>query len=194
MEQQLSGRGFASGLKVVFGLSLAIPAVCPVAVSSQQPDNAVHVVPLVSDSCPVVHHGEVVSIDWNPGFDHAAMVTNLRRLQLRFAGVAEDGVHVRSRTAFTLGDGRADAVFKPTANGYFHAEYRITRSIPMGTFHLVEAETVATTDPRLEGNEPVMSNSPAAGRFCITVVGAVPQPEDRSTAVAPNQTSGTPQN
>jgi hypothetical protein len=173
---------------------LAVQAVCPVAVSSQQPENASRVIPLVSDSCPVVHHGEMVSIDWNPGFDHAAMVTNLRRLQLRFASVAEDGVHVRSRTAFTLGDGGADAVFKPAANGYFHAEYRITRNIPQGIFHLVEADAGAKLDPGFDGAQPVMSNSPVAGRFCITVVGAVQATENNSAAVAPNQSSGTPQN
>jgi hypothetical protein len=194
MEHSLSGRCFTIRLTVAFGFIVAASALCQLTASAQQHEVAPRVVPLVSDTCTVVHHGEVVSIDWNPDFDYAAMVTNLRKLQLTFTELGDDGVHVRSRTAFTLGDGRADTAFRPAPNGYFHAEFLINRNIPVGTFHLVEAKATPQMDSRFAGHLPSMANSPATGHFCLIVLTATPQQADHSAAVAPSQSSRTPQN
>ncbi len=132
------------------------------------------VVPLSSGSCPVVHYGEWISIDWNPGFDHAAMVTTLRRFMLTFAALDTDGVAIRSRKAFILGNGSTGAIrFTPSVNGFFHAEFAINRNyVPLGEYHLIAAAAAPQMDPEFTGERPTMTVSPVREHFCITVAAA----------------------
>ena len=127
------------------------------------------VVPLVSDSCPIVRQGQSISLDWYPGFDIPGIVTGIRGFRLTFGALLVDGVTVRTRPAVVLG-GRADRFSAVNAwNGYFHFELPISRAVTPGTYRLIDAEGTAETDQDYRGPAMKMTNSPVDSRFCITV-------------------------
>jgi len=162
-------------------LAVALLASSNTPVSAQQESSAASSpapakIALVSSACVTVHMGDILTLNWNPGFEHPAMVANLLSVQLAFAGLAENGVTVRTRPAFTLGERIDPSASKPGVNGDFHTEFRLPRHIPPGEFHMIAAHIRPRMDPRFEGQPPIMTNSPVRELFCITVV-PLPQPQ-----------------
>jgi hypothetical protein len=127
-------------------------------------------VPLVSDACPTVRGGDRISLEWYPGFDDEAVVTGLRTFTLTFSPLQEDGVNVNGRQRFVLGKGAWRSKATPAANGYFQIEVPVPRTLPQGTYHLVDADSTPLLPPEDRYLKLKMTNSPVESRFCITVV------------------------
>ena len=126
-------------------------------------------VPLVSDTCPVVHPGDFVTLDWNPGFEQAWAVAALSHVALGFASLDDNGVTFRSRPTFEL-EGKSVAVNDmPSINGYFRMEIPVSRRLRAGVYRLVDARVRVKLLPDFTGAVPVMTVSPVRDRFCITV-------------------------
>jgi hypothetical protein len=115
----------------------------------------------------------LISLDWNPGFDHEAAVTGIDRFGLVFAAVAADGVTVISHPNGEYAGYIARSVSAtPTANGYYHLEFHFMNALPPGLYRVVKASVSAQVQPDYHGPAPEMTVSPARDRFCITAVGA----------------------
>ncbi|MFP5236431.1 MAG: hypothetical protein ACLGSD_11060 [Acidobacteriota bacterium] len=125
---------------------------------------------LVSDTCPVVHGRDSLTLDWNPEFDYDRLVEGLRTFTLTFSPVGEDGVNVNDHQRFTLGGGAFRSSAVPTENGYFHIEIPVLRGMPPGTYHLVDASSTPVLPREARNLSLKMWNSPVDSRFCITVV------------------------
>jgi len=130
------------------------------------------IVPLVSDTCPVVHPGDNIALDWYPGFEHPGVVTGLRTLRLSFGSLSKDGVSVNTRHPLVLGWRGGGFSATNAWNGYFHFELPIARAIPPGEYHLIAADGTAATLPEYQGPGMKMTNSPVTARLCFTVVGS----------------------
>jgi hypothetical protein len=127
-------------------------------------------VPLVSDTCPVVHAGDSLTLEWNPGFEQPWAVTGVNSITLGFAPLENNDAPVHLRSVFEL-QGKSVAVNDLTStNGYFHLEISVSRKIPPGVYRLVNARVRVKVLPNYDGPSPVMTVSPARDRFCITVV------------------------
>lgn len=168
------GRTISTQAKTFLGVLSLLAVVCA---SSQTPRPAQsRTVPLVSDTCPTVHLGDRISLDWNPIFDPTGPVTGLRGFGLTFAGVAEDGVNLKRQELF-LGGRHTPVSISPLANGYFHLEFLVNmRSIQPGTYRLVRANAIADVVPDYTEQPPQMTNSPADERYCIIVAGSPASP------------------
>jgi hypothetical protein len=129
---------------------------------------------LMSDACPAVHVGEMVSFDFNPVFDPIWPVTGLRMVNLNFARVAEDGVSLERPSVF-VGTRHTVARVSSIGNGFFHVEAMIGRAAP-GEYRLVDVHAFAAVpeEYRESGPEPEMTVSPVSERYCITVVASTP--------------------
>lgn len=132
-------------------------------------------IPLVSDACPVVHARDWLVFDWNPGFDDENLVTNLRTITLTFSPLKDDGVNVNDHRQFILGKGPVSNKVTPGINGFFHIEIPVPRTLPPGTYHVVDADSTPLLAPEYRNLKLKMVNSPVENRFCITVVGTEPQ-------------------
>ena len=152
---------------VLGGLSLLV-FVCA---SAQAPKPSVpSTVPLVSDTCPSVHIGDSISLDWNPNFDPAWPVTGLRSFGLTLAGVAEDGVSLK-RQELNLGARHTPTKISPLGNGFYRIEFQLnTRSIEPGKYRLVRAMAMAEVVSEYTEQPPQMTSSPVNERYCISVV------------------------
>lgn len=151
--------------------TLSLLAVVCASSQTPQPTQS-RTVPLVSDTCPSVHIGDRVSLDWNPLFDPIWPVTGLRGFGLTFTGLAEDGVSLK-RPDLLLGMRHTATSVTPLGNGFFHLEFTVNkRSIPLGIYRLVGANAIAEVVPDYAEQPPQMTNSPVVGRYCITVVGS----------------------
>jgi len=140
-------------------------------VLGQQP-NAVSTpsVSLVSDTCPVVHEGDTIALDWNPGFEHDWAVTAVDSIRLSFAPLDDYGVAVRMRNVYTF-RGKSVAVNgESVVNGYFHFIVPVLGRVPPGIYRLVDARVAPQVLPDYGGPLPVMTVSPVRERYCITVV------------------------
>jgi hypothetical protein len=127
-------------------------------------------VALVSDACPVVHQGDILTLDWNPGFDQNWAVVALSSVMLNFTPLDENGITVRP-SAGVLFRGNSLAIDgAPSINGYFHVEIHIAGRIAPGKYNLRSARMNPKLAPDFDGPPPVMTVSPARERFCITVV------------------------
>jgi hypothetical protein len=133
-----------------------------------------HVATLVSDACPVVHSGDKISLDWNPGFEHPGIVEGLRVINLRFGRLAANGVTVQQVPAIRLGGLGASLPITPIGNGYFHIELTIPAGAVPGEYHLIDASADAKPVAEYQGPNLLMTNSPVRERYCITVVPATP--------------------
>lgn len=128
-------------------------------------------VPLVSDTCPEVHFGDSVSLDFNPLFDPEWPVTSLSSLGLTFVKLAGDDVHL-TRSELPIGGHLSRVRTSTLGNGFFHVELRVParRFISFGTYRLVGASAVAQVTPEFRGTPPQMTRSPVEERYCITIV------------------------
>ena len=127
-------------------------------------------VSLVSNSCPEIHNGDRIALDWNPGFDHLGPVTGLKTFSVTLAPLMENGVIGRSRITFSAG-GKGHPVGAPLGNGYYHIEIPMSTMIAEGAYRVIDADAVAEVMPQYERDPPPqMTVSPAQERFCINVV------------------------
>lgn len=164
------GPTISAHTKTLLGTLSLLAVACAFSQTPQQAQS--RTVPLVSDTCPSVHIGDLVSLDWNPVFDPIWPVTGLRGFGLTFDGVAEDGVSLKRPELF-LGTKHTPVSISPLGNGYFHLEFTVNqRSIPLGIYRLVRANAFADVVPDYTEQPPQMTNSPVGERYCITVVGS----------------------
>ena len=141
-----------------------------------------HTIALVSDSCPQVHGGDHVALDWNPGFDHPGAVTGLRGFSLIVARLRDDGTVGKIRTTLSGGGKSHPAVASSLGNGYYHIEIQLPTTMHEGIYLLVDAEAIPEVLPEYEHEpRPQMTVSPVRERFCITVVPHSPPPPSTST-------------
>ena len=147
--------------------SLAATAQAPLEVSSL----AETAVALNTESCPTVSPLSLVSLDWNPGFEHESAVAGINHFGLVFARVAADGVTVISHPNGAYPRYIARSVSATaTANGYYHVEFRFSNAPPPGLYRVVDAGITAELQPEYRGPAPQMTVSPARDRLCVTVV------------------------
>lgn len=164
--------------------ALPAPAVTPAAPGNPGPATKSKMVPLVSDACPVVHGSDWLTIEWYPGFDEADLVANLRTFTLTFSPLKADGVNVNDHQRFTLGGGAWRSKVTPSANGYFHIEVPVPRSLPPGTYRVVDAGATPLLPARYRHLKLKMTNSPVNRRLCITVEGTQPEAQQQSASDA----------
>jgi hypothetical protein len=159
----------AGGLGVLVLLSASAQA--PRAQITKAPSGQnVRTVPLVSDACPEVHRGDLLALDWNPGFAPGGPVAGLRSFRLVFAPVVDDSVNPKVRVSFSAGGKGGSPAATSVTNGYYHIEVPVTQ-VPEGVYRLVDAAAAPEVFPGLDGEAiPQMTVSPVQDRFCITVV------------------------
>ncbi len=136
------------------------------------------VVSLTAGTCPVIADGDIVTLEWNPGFEHE--VTGLQRFELAFAKPGEkdrvlrQGARLRLVAApRTHGElpGTVDSEIEPSANGFFLLRFHVQLSaLESGEYVLVDAHADARTNPDSQGEVVTMTNSPLRSSFCLTVV------------------------
>lgn len=153
-------------------ISLCVAAQTPQAAIARQSSRAVgsRTVPLVSDVCPQVRAGDWISLDWNPIFDPEWPVTGLRYVRLRFSLLDDDGVHFQPQGARAIGGEVSRVRVVPMANGFYHAEFVISKGIAPGVYRLTQAAVRAKFERDYTGQPPQMTVSPVDSRYCITVV------------------------
>jgi len=163
------GRTNSTHAKTLLG-ALSLLAVACAFSQTPQPAQS-KTVRLVSDTCPSVHAGDRISLDWNPVFDPNWPVTGLRGFSFTFAGVAEDGVSLKRPGVF-LGSRHTSVNISPLGNGYFHIEATVNaKSLQPGMYRLVSAYAFAEVVPEYAEQPPQMTNSPVGERYCITIAG-----------------------
>jgi hypothetical protein len=165
------GRKLSACVKAMLCGLGCLAAACPLARAQQSETVHAKTVPLVSDACPSVHIGDALTLDWNPGFDPAGLAANLRNFSLTFSGLQEDGITVKARPAFSLGDRAGKVAISSIGNGYFHIELPVSVRVAPGIYHLVDAHATPELFPEYQGRTLQMTNSPVGQRFCITVLG-----------------------
>jgi hypothetical protein len=166
-----AGAGFRRAPAGLLLLLLALPAV-PAQTRGEQPATQPRVVPLQSDTCPVVYGGDKIAFDWNPVFDPEWAVTGINLARLQFARLGEDGVHLQAaRSLYTLGGRTSRAIVTPLGNGFYHVELTVqsARATKPGVYRLVKARMNARVEEDYNGPAPEMMRSPVESRFCITL-------------------------
>ena len=164
------GAGFRRAPAALLLLLLALPAV-PAQTPGDKPATQPKVVPLQSDTCPVVYGGDKIAFDWNPVFDPEWAVTGINLARLQFARMDEDGVHQTARSLYTLGGRSSRAIVTTLGNGFYHVELTVQsgRAIKPGVYRLVKASMNARVEEDYNGPAPQMTRSPVESRFCITL-------------------------
>ena len=130
-------------------------------------------VPLVASTCPEIHAGDVITLDWKPSFAPSSPVTGLRSLRLTFGRVTSDGITVKTRIFFSAGSKAQPVTTLMSSNGSFHVEFPVSQ-MPEGTYRAVEAQAIPMVQPSYNGDFPQMVVSPADQQLCITVVNSSP--------------------
>jgi hypothetical protein len=167
-------------LRAVFCISLLGAASAPhgLAVQAQSAVAPARIVPIEPGTCATVPVSGTVSLDWNPGFDHESVVSSVDRFSLIFTAVAADGVTPLRPGGPGMYAVRSTSV-TPLANGYYHFEFQVPRTLQPGTFRVVDAAAAPHLVSGYRGPAPQMTHSAARERLCITVVEA---PRSQTTA------------
>ena len=163
--------GFRRAPAALLLLLLALTAV-PAQTRGDKPETQPKVVPLQSDTCPVVYGGDKIAFDWNPVFDPEWGVTGINLARLQFARLDEDGVHLQAtRSLYTLGGRASPAIVTALANGFYHVELNVEsgRATKPGVYRLVRARMNARVEENYNGPTLRMTRSPVESRFCITL-------------------------
>ncbi len=163
--------GFRRAPAALLLVLLALPAVTAQTLGDK-PAIQPNVVPLQSDTCPVVYGGDKIAFDWNPVFDPEWAVTGINWARLQFARLDEDGVHLQAaRRLYTLGGRSSRATVTALANGFYHIELTVHsgRATKPGVYRLVKARMNAGVEGDYNGPAPQMTRSPVESRFCITL-------------------------
>jgi len=156
---------------VLLSLLLALPA-ASAQTPAEKPATQPEVVPLESDTCPVVYGGDKIAFDWSPVFDPEWAVTGIKLARLQFARLGDDGVQLQAtRGLYTVGGRASPAMVTAIANGFYHVELTIAsgRKPKPGVYRLVNARMSARVEEDYNGPTPQMTRSPVESRFCITL-------------------------
>jgi hypothetical protein len=123
-------------------------------------------VTLTQSACPIVHNGDLLILDWNPGYQPVGSVTGVADFHLLFerpayvrAGRLEQKVDF-----YTLGQ---DPRLTPLPNGFFHFEILVKGHPVPGEYYVVGARGKPQMKSDYQGYLPTMTNSPAFGNLCI---------------------------
>jgi hypothetical protein len=127
---------------------------------------SVRTVALAPDTCPVVHLGDTVMLDWNPGYDPAWPVSSV------------DGFILKMKRQPYVTHGYLDMPlvlwtplplhpFPALANGFFHIEMKVRERRASGEYYIVSAEDRPHLSSDYSGPRPRMTHSPADARFCV---------------------------
>ena len=135
-------------------------------------------VSLTPGTCPVVADGDIVTLEWNPGFEHE--VAGLQRFELAFAKPADKDRVLRQGAPLRLvaaprihGElpGTVDSEIEPAANGFFLLRFHVQLSaLESGEYVLVDAHAETRRTPDAQGEDVAMTNSPLRSSFCLNVV------------------------
>jgi hypothetical protein len=127
------------------------------------------VVPLVPGSCATVHNMDSISLDWNPGFDPAEGVAELRGFSLTFAFRGDGVQREMYRGGVELGGRKSAPKIVPMANGFYHLEFSLPPRLSPGMYQLMDphAGVLSTSHDR---GEIKMTVSPVREHFCIAVL------------------------
>jgi hypothetical protein len=145
--------------------------VCPVRAAVAQ---ATQPVALLPGACPTVTDGDIVTLDWNPGFENSFAVAALSGFSLNFVQTGRSlsrdgsgGLFLRASTA--RGAAVPDAIV-PMGNGFYRIRMRIdVKSDDAGVYHLARATAEPIAVPGYTGKAPEMTNNPANSSFCLTL-------------------------
>ena len=166
-------------------IRLTVALVASVFVAGGQPSTSAvaqtagpRLVSLTPGICPVVADGDIVTLAWNPGFEHE--VAGLQRFELAFAKPAENDRVLRQGAPLRLiaaprlhGElpGTVDSEIEPGANGFFLLRLHVQLSaLESGEYVLVDAYADARMNPDSQGRGVTMTNSPLRSSFCLNVV------------------------
>ena len=141
---------------------------------------SVHTVALAPDTCPLVHLGDIITLDWNPGYAPAWPVVSLDAMALymkRQAWVTAGTLD----TPLVLFTPLPLHPFPRLANGFFHIEMKIAQRRPSGDYFVFRADDRPSLVPQYTAPRPAMTHSPANARLCVRfedtgVLPPAPQP------------------
>lgn len=154
---------------VAIGFSLSTEALLQgTKIKAQEPSDSRPVTLLVSDSCPAVLPGTYISLEWNPGFDHAGVVTGLHMFRATFYRKSKNGT-LQTYLPLTLGGVQGTFAASSNPNGFFKIQLKLPREIAPGAYYLTEAKGSASTAADYTGAAITMTNSPSTARFCFRV-------------------------
>lgn len=141
--------------------------------------SAPRVVALSQGSCPAVRDGDVVTLEWNPGFAHPASVLGLAEVTLAFEthdrplgrGV-EPLLVLRAIHGHEAGT-TSDSAVSAGVNGYYTVRFNVTvNAAPPGEYRLKLAQFLPRVGPDTVGPAAEMTNDPANAFFCLNVAPA----------------------
>jgi len=170
-------------LCLLASVSLAAQTAAPAAQGNPATIEKPATVALVSGTCPAVHGSDLLALDWSPDFEDGGLVTGLRTFTLTFSRADDENGSLISRRRFTLGR-QLRSKATPGANGIFHIEIPVPRSLPPGTYRLVDAHATPSLPPEDRDQKLEMMNSPADSGFCITMTRTPPATEEQSSSDA----------
>ncbi|MDE1160664.1 MAG: hypothetical protein PW792_01825 [Acidobacteriaceae bacterium] len=143
-----------------------------------------HAVTLTPGVCTTVSDGDVLTLDWNPQFEHSGAVTGIRRFELGFAR-PEDAEQVRRLGApiELIAEPRAHGELPEQAgkevesgeNGSYHLHFHVAlHGAAAGEYQLIAAKAYpivpGEADAEKASQAYAMSHSPTALPFCLNVV------------------------
>jgi hypothetical protein len=130
---------------------------------------------LTPGNCLTVSDGDLLTLEWNPGFDNASAVLGLREFTLRFASGAHFPISRRSQDGISLSaiprrEGEAYP-FKPMGNGFYQVTFHVHLKFhETGEYRLYDADATPEVDPAYKGETPKMTNTPTNSPFCINLI------------------------
>jgi len=147
---------------------------------------AARLVPLTAGTCAQVTDGDVLTLEWNPGFEMPSVVSGLRDFSLSFArneelatlGRRGPSLHLEAAPPSIRG-AALDQAITPIGNGFFQIHFQVrTEGLSSGTYNLVAAQAMPSVTAEYQGEAPRMLNSPTRYPFCLVVTG--------TTGIGPN--------
>jgi hypothetical protein len=132
-------------------------------------------VALTPGTCAQVTEGDILTLDWNPAFDHSDSVSGLASFHLGFGRPGET-ISTRHRPSLVLETiHRGEAVssgpgITALPNGYFHLRFLVhLGDVESGTYSLIGAEAIPLVAPDDHAEMPSMTNTPLRLPFCLNV-------------------------
>jgi hypothetical protein len=126
-----------------------------------------HRVALAPDTCPVVHPGDIVMLDWNPGYAPAWPVTSIDWFSLRMRR-ADYVRHGLLEPAILLAPSLPLHPVAPGPNGIFHFEMLVKPQHRIsGEYYVFNMQARPQLAPDYRGEAPAVTNSAADARLCI---------------------------
>jgi hypothetical protein len=137
--------------------------------------------PLTPGTCASVSQGDLLLLEWNPGFDHPEAVRRIEAFSLVFAKAGDDAMVLHSHTGLRLEAtsqrGESNPAIAAGANGFYTIRFLADfQSIDPGVYHLVDSAAYVLPVTGHQGELPQMTNSPVRSAFCLNVLPPPPRP------------------